>query len=251
MASTIAAGTTSGTAIAIAGDTSGVLQLQTNGTTAAVTINTSQNVGIGTASPAQKLHVASSSSTYIQVQNTGNSVNAYYGVDTAGGWMGTSTNHYAAFYTNNTERMRINSSGQVTMPYQPFFYAKLTTSQTGFNATSDSALVIYDTTVTNTGNHYNTANGQFTAPVTGTYAFFAGAYSAATSFSQSWIVINGARGDGVDWNTNTGGNFTIGHWILKLSANDTIGFHPYSNIATNATINTNVQHTFFRGCLIS
>jgi hypothetical protein len=42
MASTIAAGTTSGTAIAIAGDTSGVLQLQTNGTTAAVTIGTDQ-----------------------------------------------------------------------------------------------------------------------------------------------------------------------------------------------------------------
>ena len=48
MASTIAAGTTSGTAIAIAGDTSGVLQLQTNGTTAAVTIDTSQQVLVGT-----------------------------------------------------------------------------------------------------------------------------------------------------------------------------------------------------------
>jgi hypothetical protein len=72
----------------------------------------SGNVGIGTSSPAQRLHVASSSATYIQVQNTGNSVNAYYGVDTGGGWMGTSTNHYAAFYTNNTERMRIDSSGR-------------------------------------------------------------------------------------------------------------------------------------------
>jgi hypothetical protein len=61
MASTIAAGTTSGTAIAIAGDTSGVLQLQTNGTTAAVTIDTSQNVGIGTSSPATKLQVEFSS----------------------------------------------------------------------------------------------------------------------------------------------------------------------------------------------
>ena len=71
------------------------------------------NIGIGISNPAQKLHVASSSSTYIQVQNTGNSVNAFYGVDTGGGWMGTSTNHYAAFYTNNTERMRILSTGFV------------------------------------------------------------------------------------------------------------------------------------------
>jgi hypothetical protein len=44
MASTISAGTTSGTALNMAGDTSGSLQLQTNGTTTAVTIDTSQNV---------------------------------------------------------------------------------------------------------------------------------------------------------------------------------------------------------------
>lgn len=42
MASTISAGTTSGTAIAIAGDTSGELQLRSNGTTTAVTIDTNQ-----------------------------------------------------------------------------------------------------------------------------------------------------------------------------------------------------------------
>ena len=39
MSSAISAGTTSGTAIAISGDTSGQLVLQTNGTTTAVTIN--------------------------------------------------------------------------------------------------------------------------------------------------------------------------------------------------------------------
>jgi len=71
MASTIAAGTTSGTAIAIAGDTSGVLQLQTNGTTAAVTIDTSQNVGIGTSSPTKLLSVfkTQNAETSILVRN--------------------------------------------------------------------------------------------------------------------------------------------------------------------------------------
>lgn len=57
MASTISAGTTSGTAIAISGDTSGELQLRTNGTTTAMTINTAQGVqvlntiGVGNATP--------------------------------------------------------------------------------------------------------------------------------------------------------------------------------------------------------
>jgi hypothetical protein len=58
MASIISAGTTSGTALNMAGDTSGVLQLATNGSTTALTINTSQNVGIGTSSPSAKLDVS-------------------------------------------------------------------------------------------------------------------------------------------------------------------------------------------------
>jgi hypothetical protein len=49
MSSIIRATTTSG--LQIAPDNSGSLQLQTNGTTTAVTIDTSQNVGIGTVSP--------------------------------------------------------------------------------------------------------------------------------------------------------------------------------------------------------
>jgi hypothetical protein len=57
MASTISAGTTSGTALNMAGDTSGILQLQTNGTTTALTINTAQGVqalnciSVGNATP--------------------------------------------------------------------------------------------------------------------------------------------------------------------------------------------------------
>ena len=47
MASTISAGTTTTTALVYSADTSGVLQLQTNGGTTAVTIDTNQNVGIG------------------------------------------------------------------------------------------------------------------------------------------------------------------------------------------------------------
>jgi Chaperone of endosialidase len=88
MASTISAGTTSGTAIAIAGDTSGSLALQTNNGTTAVTIDTSQNVIIGTTSALNsgtltllfngqsangvvlKTSYASTGSTYITFRNS-------------------------------------------------------------------------------------------------------------------------------------------------------------------------------------
>jgi len=59
MSCTINASTTAG--LVSTADLSGSLQLQTNSGTTAVTIDTSQNVGIGTTSPASKLHVESSS----------------------------------------------------------------------------------------------------------------------------------------------------------------------------------------------
>ena len=72
MASIISAGTTSGTALNMAGDTSGVLQLATNGSTTAVTVDASQNVGIGTTSPSYALDVQSAITTGV-----GTTIGAY------------------------------------------------------------------------------------------------------------------------------------------------------------------------------
>ena len=51
MASSISAGTTSATALVCTADTTGALQLATNNGTVAVTVDTNQNVGVGTSSP--------------------------------------------------------------------------------------------------------------------------------------------------------------------------------------------------------
>ena len=66
MSSAISAGTTSGTAISVSGDTSGQLVLQTNGTTTAVTISTGQVVTL-----AQPLPVASGGSGVTTSTGTG------------------------------------------------------------------------------------------------------------------------------------------------------------------------------------
>jgi len=120
MASVISASTTSATALNMSADTTGVLQLATGATpTTAVTIDTSQNVGIGTTSPTNfgsnfKMF-AVQGTDYGVIQGISNSSSTTIEMMAAGsiGYLGTRTNHPLALRTNDTERMRIDSSGAV------------------------------------------------------------------------------------------------------------------------------------------
>jgi hypothetical protein len=130
MSSIIRATTTSG--LQVAPDNSGSLQLQTNGTTAALTIDTSQNVGIGTSSPSSILDVKAATSIIKNTSTTGTNSTQYWVSNTGGNFYvaldsstgssfgaayGAALWHSGAypilFATNNTERMRIDSSGNV------------------------------------------------------------------------------------------------------------------------------------------
>jgi len=114
MSSVISASTTSTTALTLSGDTSGQLEIKTGASpTTAVTIDTSQNVGIGTGSPAQRLHISSSGGTYIQVDNSANSITTYFGSSTTAGVAQVAGANPFAFFTNGSERMRITSAGDV------------------------------------------------------------------------------------------------------------------------------------------
>jgi len=88
-----------------------------------------------------------------------------------------------------TERMRIDSSGRVTMPYQPAFEAVLTTGP-GVQYTSGNSEIVFNVANLNIGSCYNTSTGRFTAPVAGVYLFSMFGMTQATS----WYVIrkNGA-----------------------------------------------------------
>ena len=62
-----------------------------------------------------------------------------------------------------TLRMQIDPSGRVTMPYQPSF------AVTRNQGSVSNAVYVYSSAFHNIGNHYNSSNGRFTAPVTGSY----------------------------------------------------------------------------------
>jgi len=78
-----------------------------------VRIDTSGNVGIGTASPGTKLDVfnTGTTTTDFRVRNSTVSLSSF--VDSGARDVGASTNQPLLLITNNTERMRIDSSGNI------------------------------------------------------------------------------------------------------------------------------------------
>jgi len=193
--------------------------------------DTSGNVGIGTSSPGNKLDVVGSDNTVVaRIRSTSGTIrflpedggaskiaalngadNAFYPLITQGSNL--------QFVTGTTERMRIDSSGRVTMPFQPAFHAQ---RDTAYNA--NGTVVVFPDVSVNIGSGYNSSNGRFTAPVAGTYiilvSFFTNITNAPIDFR---ITVNGSA---------VGGNATTGttsvardchaYIIRTVSANDYI-----------------------------
>ncbi len=82
---------------------------------------------------------------------------------------------------------QIDSSGRVTLPYQPTFCAYANTTS-GY---SDSPLK-YDVTLLNVGSHYNTSTYRFTAPISGNYFFSFSIWTGSSSTTRCAFYKNGS-----------------------------------------------------------
>lgn len=175
------------------------LTLQTNGSTTAMTIDTSQNVGIGTTSPSSgRLVIAQNNAVQPAIslptdESTiqGPSANTQIRM---GGNLVLGAAGQAAILTAGSQRLVVDSSGRVTMPSQPAVEVWKSSNQ------SSTGTIVYDQVGINRGNCYNVSNGRFTAPVTGMYLVISEMFWSASANPvrnrQDQFVNGGSRNEG-------------------------------------------------------
>ena len=149
----------------------------------------------------------------------GGQINFNRASDNANHWFidvfGSTSTPSLRFIASTQTNMQIDSGGRVTMPFQPAFYAQPTSNNNASNSVG-----VFPSTLANTGNHYSTSTGRFTAPVAGVYMFEAAAMPQANTTVEFYrFRKNGAKVG--TWTYAINGdqilNSTI---ILSLAAND-------------------------------
>ena len=259
-------GTLSGSLVVNGATGQNPLIVQTN-TIEAMRVNNSGNVGIGTSSPNAKVDsnqatgfsyaaTRTSTSGYSGLSFYENTTNTSYIVEfgsAAGGGqrlqMWTNTAFPIAFGTNNTERMRIDSNGRVTTPFQPAFQVYGATSPV-----SNGNKVAWPSSKFNRGNHFDNTNSRFTAPVTGIYWMSVIFHLTTTnSPARPSFRVNGSDysvgGDAAQTVTNvTGAEITS---ILQIHMTLTAGDYVEVFARTGGgSLNFYTGHTWWSGNLI-
>lgn len=157
--------------------------------------------------------------------------------------------------TGYTDSIVLSSTGgYVLKPQNPVFRANITAGTTFTSGWND---VVYDISVTQRGNGYNSANGRFTAPVDGWYQFNAQLTCNNNSDNDGTLSIcrNNSTVDlfGSVSQSNTGGTSIEGVSVSGcgyLNAGDYVVMKRYFSVANVASRSHQAYGGWFTGFLI-
>ena len=205
--------------------------------------NSSGQLGLGTNSPAYLLNLeqAVNQVPFLYIKNTGtdgchNAITLESSttadknigirfINSGGvkGGIGYAQNGKIALYgnTDTNKGVNVNGNGHVTLPSQPYFYAGGTN-----NGFVNNNKIPFNSAAHNIGNHYNTSNYTFTAPVTGKYLFTCSVlnYPGTQSGGEIFFSVNGSTTYSplARWYTITQQESITLSAIKLLNANDTL-----------------------------
>tara|TARA_B100000674_G_scaffold386251_1_gene329710 strand:+ start:712 stop:1806 length:1095 start_codon:yes stop_codon:yes gene_type:complete len=169
-------------------------------------------------------------------------------------------------YDHNTDKLGIGAgggtkieldgNGVMTNATQPAFHA--TSTGSGFGHDS---IMVFNTAHVNTGSHYNTSNGKFTAPVAGVYFFYHKNIGTSSStvirvkvyYNDS--IFTAYKTPSTRQDTSTGNDYAEGviNFVVSLSANDTIKLGAFADDSSSGIYNDNSNgqgFNYFGGYLI-
>ena len=153
---------------------------------------------------------------YIECKSEGaNSANATMYLNTSGGTF-----------------LQANHAKHIRMPSQPSFAAYRNQSTWNVNG----AVMVFNTTRHNIGNHYDTSNGRFTAPIAGSYQInFFSIYRGNHTNAYVQLYKNGARINGGDihftyYDLGTNWDNVSFSQVISLSTGDYLTMYSPSNV---------------------
>ena len=157
---------------------------------------------------------------------------------------------------NNTNVGVTTFVGAVRQTGNPVFYVQMTTAN--YTLTTTETALVYNDAKVNVGNHYDTSNGRFTAPVSGLYEFaYTSIGASGVDVYRYTLYINGSyaynerpqlRVDNkVSGKYQTNGEFVV---YKQMTAGQYAQVYAKSDAGTNGFSNNSTGYTYFRGRLI-